>query len=799
MFYNYLLIVWRTFTKSKTYSILNILGLTIGITCALIIFIYAEDELTYDNNQVNLKNIYRLNGTYHLPNNGGREDYAVCGPAIAEAIGKDFPEIKGIVRIRRLEDVMIQKTSSDERFYEQIFVADSNVFNILSFQFVSGNSALALTELNSIVISERMAQKYFNSTDVLGEIIRLPKDSLDLKITGVFANPPSNTQFKFDFITSMETFRVTYQANLTGWWNYSYYNYLLINTGVNIRELENKIRFISRQYIPDEEDNSGYRQEYSLTHVKDIHLHSAFRNELEANNKASYIYIFMIIGVFILVIACINFMNLATARSAMRAKEIGLRKVAGAMRQQLIGQFLGEAFIMTFCAIILSVVATFFLFMTINDFLEKDLSLFSTPSVWLALAGILLFVSLLSGSYPSVFLSAFKPSETIKGNFKSSAKGNILRKGLVVFQFAISTFLIAGTIIIYNHINYIQSVDLGFEKEHILYIPTRASHGDRADYISLQKELKKLSGVEDATLSSQVPGIEMGNNVVRLGWDDDAKWSDMRFIHVDYDFVKTYGLTLVEGRSFDESYTSDATSGFLINESGMRRLGWNNPKEAIGQKLKFQRRNGQVIGVLKDFHFMSSNIAIEPFITAYSTSAPGYISLKLSSGNPKETLEKVEEVYTSMLPDRIFEYQFLNEDFDKQYRSEDQFMKVFTAFALVAIIIACLGLYGLALFVAELKLKEIGIRKVLGATEKSLIVFFTKDFAILVLISAAIALPVSYWIMNKWLTTFPLRENINPLILLLSGGIALCIALITVSMQSIKAAKTNPVESIRGK
>ncbi len=721
----------------------------------------------------------------------------MCGPVVGPTIVKDFPEVKEVVRLFKLTNKLMQRPSGDERFYEEIIAADSNFFNLFTFPFLAGNPEGALNDVQSIVISRKAAIKYFNSTDVVGKTIQMPNDSIDLMITGVIADPPSNTQFRFDFIIPMETHRKIHHAYMQSWWSYAYYNYLLVKPGTDVKGLEDKIRYISRNYIPGEEDGSGYRQEYSLTALKDVHLHSALRSELEANNKISYIYIFSIIGIFILMIACINFMNLATARSAMRAKEIGLRKVAGAVRIQLISQFLAESFLMTLCAAILAIVIVNFLLNAINHFMGKDLSLFSNLTVWMTLAGIILLVGFLAGSYPSLFLSAMKASETIKGNFKSSHKGNFLRKGLVVLQFSISTFLIAGTIIIYNHIHFIQSTDLGFEKDRMLYIPTRTGEGSYSSFAPLKEEIKKLAGVREASLSSQVPGIEMDGTVVRLGWDESAKWSDMRFLTVDFDFMQNYNLEIIEGRAFDESYPSDATSAFIVNESGMRRLGWLNPKEAIGQKLKTLGRTGQIIGVMKDFHFMSANIAIEPFIALIGTKYAGYLSVKLNSGNPKETLNQIASRFNTLLPNHIFEYQFLDESFDKQYKSEDQFMKVFSLFALVAIIISCLGLYGLSLFMGEMRLKEIGVRKVLGATEAGLMVLFTRDFARLVLIAVLIALPLSYWAMNQWLSTFPLRQAISPLILLLSGLAALLIAMATVSFQSFRAARTNPVESIR--
>ena len=795
MIKHYLLIAIRSFKKNRAYSFLNIFGLTIGITCAVIIFLFGYDEMTYDHHHEKLDAIYRLDAGYNLPNNGGFEKYATAGPVVAEMLVKDFPEIKQMVRIRPLSNRVISLPGTDERVYEKIFAADSNIFKLFTFPFLSGNPEFALDDPMTVVLSEKMAMKYFNSTNVLGETLYFPEDTLSFKVTGVMKNHPANTHLKFDILTSFETLKAT-GFHLSSWWSYSFYNYLELEKGVNVNELSEKIKYISRKYIADQEDGSGYTQEYSLIPLADIHLHSNLRSELEPNSRASYVYIFLIIGVFILLIACINFMNLATARSAMRAKEIGLRKVAGAFREQLIGQFLSESVIMAIMAMILSIGLVFLLLPEVNDFTEKSLSLFSNSVAWVALIAITLLVGLLAGSYPSFFLSAFRPMETLKGNFRTGTKGNILRKSLVVFQFTISIFLISGTLIVYKHLKFIQSIDLGFDKERVVILPTRSAANADRDFRVLKDEMKKIAGVNGVTLSSQVPGIELGNNVVRIGWDDDATWSDMRFLAMDEDFIDVYDIKLIAGRSFSKDFPSDQNEAFILNESGMNRLGWKNPEEAMGQPLKWQNRRGRVIGVVEDFHFMSANVAIEPFIMVMNAPwSVGYLSAKIS-GNPAQVLDQMESTFANTLTDKIFEYNFLDENFDKQYKSEAKFMTIFTFFAGVAIAIACLGLYGLAMFTAEVKFKEIGIRKVLGASTPSLIRLFIREFSMLVIISFVVAVPIAYFGMREWLSTFPYREDIYPILFLLAGFITLLIAMLTVGYQSIKAATINPVVSL---
>lgn len=794
MLKNYMLIAFRSFVKNKAYSFLNILGLTVGISCSLIIFLFVYDEWTYDHNQEKLDVLYRLNSGYHLPNEGGYEEYATGGPVVAEMLVKDYPEIKQAVRLRPLRNRIIELPNSNERTYETVVAADSNVFSMFTFPFLQGNPETALVEPYSVVLTETMARKYFNRTDVLGESLYFPEDTLSFKITGVMQDYPKNSHLKMDIWISFETLK-SIGFNLSSWWNYSFFNYVELQPGVDVAGLNDKIKLISRNYIADQEDGSGYRQEYALMPMADIHLYSNLRSEIEPNSKASNVYTFLIIGIFILLIACINFMNLATARSAMRAKEIGLRKVAGAFRGQLIGQFLSEAVLLALFAMAISIGLVFLLLPQVNDFTGKSLS-FTNPITGLALLAITLLVGLLAGSYPSFFLSAFKPIETLKGNFRTGNKGKILRKSLVVFQFTISIFLISGTLIVYKHINYLRNLDLGFDKEHVVTIPTRNAVNAQRDFKVLKDELEKIAGVNSTTLSSQVPGVELGNNVVRIGWSDDAEWSDMRFLAVDEDFVKVYGIDLLEGRAFSEDFPSDLNEAVMLNESGMRRLGWSSPKEAIGQPLMWQDRKARVIGVVKDFHFMSANVAIEPFIMVMNKPwSVGYLSARIS-GNPIQIMDQIETVFSNTLTDKIFEYSFLDIDFDQQYKAETRFMSIFTLFAGIAIAIACLGLYGLAMFTTEAKFKEIGIRKVLGASITSLIVLLIKEFSILVSVGFLIAIPLAYMGMSEWLKTFPYKEDINPLLFILAGAIAIIIALLTVSYQSIKAAGLNPVDSL---
>jgi len=795
---NYLKIALRSLLKNKVYAFLNIFGLTVGITCSLLIFLYVQDEVTYDGNHSQADNIYRVSCEYFLPNDGGSEKWAPISAYVAQYFVSDYPEILESVRFQRNTNIVVQKTGQTERFYETVVYADSNVFNVFDYDLLEGNPLTALKEPNTGVISKTTALKYFGRTDVIGETLELPDFQYLLTVTGVLDKIPSNTHLKFDMLVSFETLRAAGRVSPT-WWNFNTHTYLKTTPGIDPLALEKKIKRISAEYILNQETGSGYRQEYFLTSLNDIHLRSNVRAEFETNSQEAYVYIFSSVGIFILIIACINFMNLATARSVNRAKEVGVRKVVGAFRKHLIAQFLSESIFIAFVSLVLSIALTLLALPQLNAFTNKALVFDPLQNVSLgaALLGITLFVGLVSGSYPAFVLSAFKPTETLKGSFKTSSKGIVLRKGLVVMQFLISIGLIISTLIVFNQLNYMRDLELGFEKERVIFIPTRYGAGTTENFQVLKDRLEQFAEISAVSLSSRVPGKEMGNNVVRLGWDQNAEWSDMRFITVDYDFLDVYELEMAEGRFFDREFGTDRNEGFILNETGVNRLGFDSPKDAIGKQLAWQNRQGRVIGVLKDFYFMSVQNEIEPFIMPMQHNNPGYLSARVETANFANVMERVESIFREVMPNRIFEYSFLNQDFDQQYKNEESFSKVFTFFAIIAILIACLGLYGLAAFTAQQKVKEIGIRKVLGASAFGVVFLLSKDFVKLVTISFIIAAPAAYFLMDGWLKDFAERVNVGAATFLIAAGASLSIAILTVSYQSIKAAVTNPIKALR--
>lgn len=789
MIRHYLTVALRTFSRSKAYSLINLLGLTLGITCSILIFLFVYDELTFDHNHSKIENIYRLNGGWRSANDNTSQMYATVGFNEGEILKRDFSEIDKVVRFRRFWDARIQKGGSEDFFLEYVYATEPGVFEVFDLPFIHGDASTSLNDHNSIVITEKTALKYFGKTDVLGQNMRwLANDTTDFKVTGVMNNLPENTHLKFDFLI-----RLREPTNLRDqWFEYGYFTFFTLQANADIAAVNSRIKYFTKKDVQDVEKEIGFIAEHETIALKDIHLHAEVVGELETNSKAAYVYTFLIVGIFILAMACINFMNLATARSMMRAKEIGVRKVIGAVKVQLIRQFIGEAFLMTVLATIVALGLVYTTLPLLNDFTGKHLTFLNQTQFWLMLSAVMVLVTFLAGFYPALYLSAFKPVETLKGAFKRFDRGIILRKGLVVFQFTISIALIAGMLIIWNHISFMRNKDLGFSKDQVLVV-----NGARP---VMKEQLLGISGIESVSFSNRVPGNSVGGRTIIKGWDKSDTQIVLGQLAVDHEFVNLYQLELLAGRSFDRSFPSDENEAFLVNESAMRLLGFNNPAEAIGQKLWLEDwggKKGTVIGVLKDFHFIGVNAAIEPFSMFLHPNATRFMSLKISSDNIQDVIKGVEKVFTANVPDRPFQYSFLDQEFDKQYKAEERFMTVFSIFAALAIVIACLGLYGLANFLTEQRTKEVGVRKVLGASVANILGLLTKDFLKLVGIAFVVSVPISYLGMQQWLVAFPYREEIDPLLFAATGLAVFVITIIVISYQAITTATTNPVRSLR--
>ncbi|MCH8128209.1 ABC transporter permease [candidate division KSB1 bacterium] len=802
MFRNYLRISFRNVFKQKVYSFINISGLTVGITCCLLIYFYVGFELSYDGFHKKADRIYRLVVDIFPPNDGLVDHYATSGPGVAPVLESDYPEVEKAVRIRSIPDVLLKW--GENQFYETFHFADSTFFDVFSFPLLLGDPVKALTDPFSLVLTEEMANKYFGTEDPLGKVV-LVQDTVRFKITGVVKNVPANAHFTFDFLASYNTLP-RMGRNISTWWSFGGYNYLLLTEGANPTAFSEKIRHVSEKYIPEQEKGSGYRQEYYLQSITAIHLNSERRSEWQANNKLAYIYIFSAIGIFILLIACINFMNLATARSIERSKEVGIRKVVGALRSQIAKQFLGEAIVLALISTVLSVFAMRILVPFFNDLTGKQLTINIANNFPLILIIVLLpiIVGVIAGSYPALFLSAFKPIDTVKGAFKSGTRGINLRKSLVVFQFAISVTLIISTLVIHKQLTYMRNQKLGFSKEQILVLPLHHDAGIRKKYELLKNRFLQNPQIDMCSISSGIPGRRLNNSVFRIEgnrvdsqYGTDA-WNDMRFINVDTDFADIYNLEMLSGRFFSQEFETDAQSAFILNEAAVKKFDWGVVDRAIGKKIGFQSSSeGKVIGVVKNFHFKSLQSLIEPLIITSRNFSLNYISIKISGTGIRETLESIENVWNEFVPNRPFSFFFLDDEFDKQYRADEKVAGTFTAFAFIAIFVACLGLFGLASFTTEQRTKEIGIRKVLGASMAGIIKNLSADFIKLIILANLVAWPVSYFLMQKWLQDFAYRIDPNVLSFFFAGFISVAIAILTISYQAIKASLANPIDALR--
>ena len=804
MFLHHLKIAVRNFFKYKVYSFINLIGLTIGITCVLFIFLFVNDELSYDKYHENAHNIYRVAGRGHL--NGSDFNFATCGSPTAQALIADYPEVLDAIRFRNRGSFLV--SIDDQTFKEErVIYADSNLFNFFSFDLLNGDPKTVLTAPNSVIITPELAQKYFGDEDPIGQILKLDNRA-DYKVTGVFAPIPTNTHFHFDMFLSMSTLE---ESRRPEWTSFNFQTYIRIKEGSDADALEDKFSEMVVKYIgPELEKYLGATLEqfaeqgnnigFYLQPLTDIHLHSDLEDELEANSDIAYVYLFSIIGFFILLIACINFMNLATARSANRAREVGIKKVVGALRSQLVGQFMMEFIVLSVVAIILALGLSHIILPSFNNLAGKELafSVFRDGSFLLMLLAVAVGVGLLAGSYPAFYLSAFKPIAVLKGKLQSGAKGGWIRSTLVVVQFATSIFLIIGTLVVMSQLRYVQNKKLGFNKDQVLILNDAYALGDQVN--TFKEEMLQNPQVKSATVTGFLP--------VRSYRNSSSYWSGLspdvdnsQVINnwqVDYDYVKTMGMEVIKGRDFSKDFGTDSTA-VLVNETLVRRFGWEDP---LGQHLSnYGGMNNEVvsyhvIGVVKDFHFNSLRQQIGPLMM-YLGRSRGFISFRIQTDEVKSLTNQLEEKWDEYAAGQPFSYSFMDERFDRMYDAERRFGTIFGVFAGLAIVVACLGLFGLAAFTAEQRTKEIGIRKVLGATYWQIIGLLSKEFAMLISIGFVIGSLIAWFGMNYWLQNFEYKTAIGGWIFAIAAFTIFLVAALTVSYQSTKAARANPVDSLK--
>ncbi len=804
MLTNYLKITLRNLRRNKAYSFINIAGLAIGMACCILILLFVQDELSYDRFHKNKENLYRIQMAWHNQQTGATSEMAINPYRLAEALRTDFSELPQVVRLYPQGRTLIRR--GEKRFNENgFYFVDPNVFEVFSLQLLEGDPATALREPYTAVITKEIARKYFGDENPIGQSLTYDND--ELKITGIMAELPRNSHFHCDFLASMAVANQEFsRIVLENWGEMTVFTYVLLPANMSPAELEGRFDAFVKKHIPD----WATAVSLNLMPLTDIHLHSHTSGELEAGGNIIYVYAFTAIAFFILLIACINFMNLATARSAKRAREVGMRKVLGAVRAQLRRQFLGESMFFALIALLLALLIVQLMLPAFNGFVERELALDLTQN-WVMLASLLaiaLFVGLVAGSYPAFVLSTFEPVQVMKGAAGKNSRGAILRKTLVTLQFAISIFLIVVTAIVYRQLQYVRDIKLGFNKEHVVAISNLPSSIMGEHFDQFRSALLQNSGVVMVSASSRVPPGRLGSNLGTRpeGVPEDQR-RGMQTVWTDFDFIELLGLELAAGRSFSRSFATDATSAFILNEAAVKAIGWT-PESAIGKSFgsseivdwdqgQWIERNGQVIGVLKDFHFESLHDEIVPTVYFVAPYMAWNAVVRIRPENIASTMKFLESKWEEFNPGQPFEYRFLDEAFDALYRTEKRQSEIFGTFAMLAILVACLGLVGLASFAAEQRTKEIGIRKVLGASVPGIVNLLSREFLKLVLLANLIAWPVAYFIMKKWLEDFAYRIDINALPFLVGAVVALLIALLTVSFQTIKAALANPVEALR--
>lgn len=800
MLKNYFKIAYRSLLKHKGYTFINLIGLAVGMACCLFIAFYVQDELSYDRYHENADRIYRIlhadldteaSGKGNAPT---PQDYWVWGNApVGPALASDFAEIEHIVRFTHPYNMLFEY--KDKRFQEdQVLFMDSTVFEVFSWKLLAGNPDKALVAPNSIVLTKSVAEKYFGNANPIGETVRVDNETL-YTVTGVMEDVPGNTHFTFDVLLSMSTMREWNPRIFEEWGYVDFYTYFTLAEGVDIASLQGKVpAFLQRH---------GKVKDYTIAFepMTEAYLHSQASSQPGPTGSLSNVYIFSSIAVFILLLACINFMNLSTARSMERAKEVGVRKVIGAGRSGLIYQFLAESILLSLLAAILALI---FVSLAIPAFQTLSGKAFGfemlfSGNVLLLFFFATLLVGVLAGSYPAWVLSRFRPALVLKGIFSSSSSGITLRKGLVVFQFSLSMALIAGTAIVFTQLDYLRNKDLGFRQEQVLVVEYGYDWMVNQKMEPLKKTLGEHPDVRSVSASRFVPGdfrVSAGTNLQSPA--GEMKLSIMHIYEIDNDFIPLYEIEMAAGRAFSPDFPADTASALILNEAATKLYGYANPADAVGKRFSQWGREGTVVGVVKDFNYQSLHNTVEPLSLRLSpTGANTRLSLHIQSDNLSETIAELEQLWSQVVPHRPFSYSFLNESFNQQYQADLRFGQVFGVFAGMAIFIACLGLFGLATYTAQKRTKEIGIRKVLGASVTSIVSLLSKDFLKLVLVAALIALPVGWYAMHQWLQDFPYRIDMPLWVFMVSGIVAVVVAFLTISFQAVKAATSNPVNNLR--
>jgi putative ABC transport system permease protein len=807
MIKNYIKTAFRSLRKNKGFTAINILGLALGLATCLLIVLYVVDELSYDRYNTKASRIYRVNEDLKL--GGNNVLYAACMPPLAKTLKAEYPYVENAVRLKTIGSWHVKKGNVNI-LENRLAYADPAIFDVFTLPMINGNPASALVEPNSVVITETTAKKYFNSTNVVGKVLVL-NDNTSFKITGVIKDIPKQSHFNFDFFLSMSTWP---DSRSNEWLRSDYNTYVLLKASADAKKLEASFPELLKKFSGpqmqaqlnmsiDAFEKSGSFFRMNLISLTNIHLHSNRSGELGPNGTTQYVYIFSAIAIFILLIACVNFMNLSTARSSNRAREVGVRKVLGSSRKYLIAQFLTESILVTFIATVIAFFAAMLLLPLFNQLSDKAISITAQSLAWIvpSLLCIVIFVGSLSGSYPAFYLSAFQPIDVLKGKLSAGFKGGYLRSFLVVFQFSISIFLIIGTMVIYNQLNYIQTKNLGYNRSQVLIVQNVFELDKQAKIF--KQEVKEIPGVINATMTGFLPTSNWKNTAIYF---PDASFDQKRSMfpqnwEIDEDYISTLDMKMATGRSFLKNMATDS-DGIVINEAAAKFLGFKDPVNKIiykslgGKQSADNAKQYHILGVVKDFNFNSLRENVTPVVMRLAENN-GALSIRVNTTNLPALLSQIKDKWKGLSPNVQINYSFMDQEFDASYRIEQRTGQIFIVFTTLAILIACLGLFGLAAYAAEQRTKEIGIRKVLGANVSAIVGMLSKDFIRLVFISILIASPIAWYLMNKWLQDFAYRISIQWWVLVLAGVVALLIAFITVGFQSIKAAIANPVDSLK--
>ncbi len=817
MLKNYLTLAFRTLRKQRFFTLINILGLAIGIASCLVIVLFVNNELSYDRFYRNANRIYRVNGEIKF--GGNHYKLAVAPAPLADAILSDYPEVESAVRFRSRGSYLVKRSESTDNFKEQnVIWTDSTFFGVFSVPLLKGNPGRALKEPNTVAISRKTSDKYFPKGDALGQSLILD-NTLNVKVSAVFEDMPENSHFHFDILIAMSGLD---EAKSTQFLSNNFNTYLLLKEGVDAKAFEAKMTGLVEKYVGPEAAAvlggeftmekfraSGNKLEYTLIPLTDIHLHSDLTAELGPNSDITYVYLFSAVALFILAIACINFMNLSTARSANRAKEVGVRKVLGSLRSHLVRQFLLESVLLSLFSFFLALILALGFLPVFNDLASKKLALpWSDPAFYGILLVASLIIGTLAGLYPSFFLSAFKPINVLKGNVSLGMKSGFIRSSLVVFQFVISIFLIIGTITINRQLDYIQTKKIGFRKDQVLVVNDAYALRDKLQ--TFKNEIAKNNFIQSGTISGFLPvsGTWRNDNTF---WPEGAQPTQENMVglqnwRVDIDYVKTLGMKIKLGRDFSTEFPSDS-SAIVMNETAAKQF--NFDADPLGKKISTfngskpdgtadpgQIRSWTVIGIVEDFHFESLKQNISP-LALFLGKSDGMVSFRFEARNTQDVIQAVEKSWKTLAPGQPFQYSFLDQDFGRMYATEQKLGEIFALFAGLAIVIACLGLFALTAFTAEQRTKEIGIRKVLGASVAGIIVLLSKEFGKLIVIAFVVAVPLAWWGVDWWLKNYTYKVEVGIYVYLAAGGMAFLIAWLTMSYQSFRAATVNPVESLR--